>query len=139
MGQPEHQQSSFAESDSGSFVVDIEGKVCGLLYGATSGLYGPPGKTHCYANAGLAIALPDLKNSIRLRTVPRDDNGFPSWSPAELGLPGQEREMLANPTAQALRVSLSHALLGKYRSLSRRLLLFVFFCFLRDHTSIPNN
>lgn len=86
--QSEHQQSSFAgDGDSGSFVIDMEGNVCGLFYGAVSGLYGSPGKTHYYANAGLAMALPDLTNSIKLRTVPRDNNGVPNGSPAELGLP----------------------------------------------------
>lgn len=93
-GQAEHQQSSFAEDgDSESLVLNIEGKICGLLYGATNGFYCPPGKRHLYANAGLAINLPGLTNSIKLRTVPRDDNGAPNGPPAELGLPGQERQM----------------------------------------------
>ena len=87
--QAEYRQSSFAEKgDSGAFVVDIEGKICGLLYGATYGHYGPPGKTHFYANAGLSMNVPDLINSVKLRTVPRADNRKPKGPPSELGLPG---------------------------------------------------
>lgn len=86
--QAEYRQSSFAEKgDSGSFVVDIKGKICGLLYGATYGHYAP-GKTHFYANAGLSMNVPNLINSIKLRTVPWADNGKPKGPPAELGLTG---------------------------------------------------
>lgn len=83
------QQSSFAESgDSGSFVVNVDGQVCGLLYGATSGTYGPPGHSHVYANAGLATDLAELSNSIKLTTTPKDAHGNIIDTPAELGLPG---------------------------------------------------
>lgn len=46
-GTAEHQQASNAEKgDSGSFVINNSGQICGLLYGATSGLYGPPNHSH---------------------------------------------------------------------------------------------
>lgn len=58
------QQSSFAESrDSGSFVLNVDGQVCGLLYGATSSTYGPSGH-YVYTNAGLATDLAELSNSL---------------------------------------------------------------------------
>lgn len=88
-GAAEHQQTSFAESgDSGSFVINNSGQVCGLLYGATSGLYGPPNQPHSYINAGLAIDFTELSESLRLRTMAKDANGNITTPPAELSLPG---------------------------------------------------
>lgn len=83
----EHQQSSFAEDgDSGSLIINIKGKVCGLLYGATTGL-SAPGISHFYANAGLAIDFSDLSSSIKLRTMTKDGDGKLVEPPAEIGLP----------------------------------------------------
>lgn len=71
--QAEYRQSLFAE----------KGSVWGHLWPLR-----PPGKTHFYANAGLSMNVPDLINSIKLRTVPWADNGKPKGPPAELGLTG---------------------------------------------------
>lgn len=87
-GETEHQQASFAEGgDSGSLVINIDGQVCGLLYGATSGLYGPPGRPHSYVNAGLAMDFAELSKSIKLRTMTKVSNGKIVTPPAELGIP----------------------------------------------------
>ena len=84
----EYRQSSYAEAgDSGSLVISMEGQVCGLLYGATTGLTGPPGLSNMYANTGLAIGFPELSNSIKLRSMIKDDDGNTVEPPAELGLP----------------------------------------------------
>lgn len=77
------QQSSFAEpGDAGSFIVDIEGKFCGVLYGSTSSFLGPRDKPH-YANAGLVMDIGDIANSIKLHSIASNR------LPAQLCLPGQ--------------------------------------------------
>ena len=82
------QQSSFAENgDSGSFVINVDGQVCGLLYGATSGTYGPSGHSHVYTKAGLATDFAELSNSIKLMTSSKDASGNIIDTSAELGLP----------------------------------------------------
>lgn len=89
VGQSNSQQMSFAESgDSGSLVINIDGQVCGLLYGAISGFYGPLGQGRYYSNAGPAIDFTELSNSIKLRTLERDSDGNIVTPPAELALPG---------------------------------------------------
>lgn len=61
-------QISFAEQgDSGSFVIDRRGRVCGLLYAGASGYYGPPGEEQMYAGVGLAMNMPDVHHSIKLK------------------------------------------------------------------------
>lgn len=88
-GNAKHQQTSFAETgDSGSFVINNSGQICGLLYGATSGLYGPPNQPHSYINAGLAIDFDVLSESLKLRTMTKDASGNIITPPAELSLPG---------------------------------------------------
>ncbi|RMJ21402.1 hypothetical protein PHISP_07724 [Aspergillus sp. HF37] len=87
--QPEREQAPFAKlGDSGSFVLDVEGHVCGLLYGSLDGLCGPPDTAgNYYVGAGLVMDLPDLSESIRLKTVRRGTNGEITGQPASLGLP----------------------------------------------------
>lgn len=86
--QPQREQSPFMKvGDSGSFVLDVEGRVCGLLYGSLDGFCGPPDSGDYYVGAGLVMDLPDLSKSIQLRTVPRDANGKAAGQPASLGLP----------------------------------------------------
>ena len=88
VGQSNSQQMPFAESgDSGSLVINIDGQVCGLLYGAISGFYGPPGQGKYYSNAGLAMDFTELSNSIKLRTLERGSDGNIVTPPAELALP----------------------------------------------------
>lgn len=88
-GTAEHQQKSYAEKgDSGSFVINNSGQICGLLYGATSGLYGPPNQSHSYITAGLAIDFTEISESLRLRSMANDADGNITTSPAELSLPG---------------------------------------------------
>ena len=89
-GDTELQQVSFAErGDSGSFVINNIGigQVCGLLYGATIGFYGPPGQSHSYVNADLAIDFTELSNLLRLKTMAKDASGNIIIPPAELSLP----------------------------------------------------
>ncbi|KAL1964467.1 hypothetical protein VTN77DRAFT_6893 [Rasamsonia byssochlamydoides] len=93
--QTEHTQASFCEAgDSGSFIIDGNGKVCGLLYGELSGRCGPPGNQTTYVQAGLATSMPDIIESIRSRTTPRNANGSPAGSPAILALPVETTEAL---------------------------------------------
>ena len=85
----EHQQASNAEKgDSGSFVINNSGQICGLLYSATSGLYNPPNQSHFYINAGFAIDFTELLDSLRLRTMANNANGNMITLPSELSLPG---------------------------------------------------
>lgn len=81
-------QGPFCEpGDSGSFLIDLRGDVCGLVYGAFSALSSPTGLGNTYVGAGLAMTMPDVMESLRLRTTPRDANGNPTGPPAILGLP----------------------------------------------------
>ena len=86
--QLDHEQESFAEhGDSGSFVLDRHGRMCGLLYGATFGHYGPPGQTHFYAHAGLVTSANDLTASVKIKAMKRDGDGKLTSGPAVLSLP----------------------------------------------------
>lgn len=67
--------------------MNIKGRVCGLLYGATTEFSGSPGLSGFYANAGLAIDFVELPNPIKLRIMTKDDDGKIIETPAELGLP----------------------------------------------------
>ncbi|KAJ9218307.1 hypothetical protein DTO166G4_173 [Paecilomyces variotii] len=91
-GEPMHAQTSFCVSgDSGSFVLDNMGQICGLLYGELSGACGPPGgpiTETIYVHAGLATSMSDVIQSVQYRTTPRDGNGVATGTPAILGLPG---------------------------------------------------
>ena len=74
--QLEHVQGSFAENgDSGSFVLDRHGRMCGLLYGAIFGHYGPPGQSHFYAHAGLVTSANDLMASIKVKATKHNGSG----------------------------------------------------------------
>ncbi|KKA20892.1 hypothetical protein T310_5081 [Rasamsonia emersonii CBS 393.64] len=87
--QPGHTQSSFcAAGDSGSFIIDRHGKICGLLYGEMSGLCGPPGDQTMYIRpVRSGNVMRDIIHSIESRTTPRDSDGKPTGEPAILGLP----------------------------------------------------
>lgn len=67
--------------------MNIKGRVCGLLYGATTEFSGCPGLSGFYTNAGLAIDFSKLSSSIKLRTMTKDGDGKIIETPAELGLP----------------------------------------------------
>lgn len=64
-------QDEFSEpGDSGSFVVDALGRVCGLLYGEHTGLCGPPAplkRSDC--GAGLVTSMTDVLASIAKKTT----------------------------------------------------------------------
>ncbi|RMJ27304.1 hypothetical protein PHISP_01818 [Aspergillus sp. HF37] len=80
-----HTQSTFmAPGDSGSFVVNQHGEVCGLLYGGVTGLCGPPDEETYYANAGLAMSISDVKKSVALRTKSIDSDGNETCAALEL-------------------------------------------------------
>ncbi|ODM19633.1 hypothetical protein SI65_04618 [Aspergillus cristatus] len=65
-------QATFSEDgDSGAFVLDHEGHVCGLLYGGVSDFYD---RDEYFVNAGLVMNMPELINSMKLKTVTRCDN-----------------------------------------------------------------
>lgn len=65
-------QSSFSEPrDSGSLVIDQQGRVCGLLYGEHTGLCGPRHNL----GAGLVTSFADVQKSVALRTQMTDSNG----------------------------------------------------------------
>lgn len=85
VGESRGSQTLFAgdDGDSGAFVFDVDGQVCGLLFGAINGYRGGPDRV----NAGLATSVSDLDASIQLRTVPRDLDGNVVGPPARLGLP----------------------------------------------------
>lgn len=83
------QQTSFVEDgDSGSFVVDEDGNVCGLVFGGFSGECGPFSEDNDYATAGLVTPISDVAKSVKLHTVRKDQYGNITSPPAELGLPG---------------------------------------------------
>ncbi|RHZ54858.1 uncharacterized protein CDV56_106725 [Aspergillus thermomutatus] len=65
----------------------VRGRVCGLLYGGTTNYCGPPGNPSFNAMAGLVTDITELSQSVKLRTVPRDEYGNVTGAPAELGLP----------------------------------------------------
>ncbi|PGH16801.1 hypothetical protein AJ79_01445 [Helicocarpus griseus UAMH5409] len=85
----EYEQHSFSDGgDSGSILIDLEGKVCGLLYGSLSGRFSSGSSTkYDYANAGLAASMPDILALIRLRTQVKDSDGEVVVPGAVLGLP----------------------------------------------------
>lgn len=83
-----HIQSEYSSpGDSGAFLIDASGNVCGLLYGSVTGLCGPEGGRDYYAGAGLAMCMSDVVSSVGLRTTRRDQEGNVIESPAVLGLP----------------------------------------------------
>ncbi|EAW19981.1 uncharacterized protein NFIA_096010 [Aspergillus fischeri NRRL 181] len=84
----EHTQASFVEDgDSGSLVVDTDGKVCGLVYSGFSGKSGPSDDEHFYVTAGLVTPIAEVAQSVKLRTMRKDKDDKIISAPAELGLP----------------------------------------------------
>ena len=91
-GQAVHEQSDFCQlGDSGSWLIDADGCVAGLLFGSISSSCGPPNKdqprTGFYVNAGLVTSMTEVQKSIRAWTTPRDSNGAPTGPPGILSLP----------------------------------------------------
>lgn len=83
-GEGSQEQAFFAEQgDCGSFVLDHEAQVCGLLYGAVAGYFD---RYQYHVNAGLVMNLPDLSASVKLRTAIRNDNDKVQ-SVGDLGIP----------------------------------------------------
>jgi hypothetical protein len=73
-------QAPFADhGDSGSFVIDEDMNVCGLLYAGVSGFCGPR-ENGAYVNAGLVTSMSDVQNSIRLRVSPFATISLPEHS-----------------------------------------------------------
>ncbi|MCJ1403246.1 hypothetical protein MMC11_006469 [Xylographa trunciseda] len=65
-------QSNFSEpGDSGSFIIDGDGDVCGLLYGEHTGLCGR--RDDCVA--GLVTSMDEVRASIAFKTRTPDKNG----------------------------------------------------------------
>lgn len=78
-------QSPFCHSgDSGSFIINADGYVCGLLYGYLCSSSGPIGTS---VNAGLVTCMGDVQKSVEALATPRDIHGRPIGVPAKLSLP----------------------------------------------------
>ncbi|OJJ88620.1 uncharacterized protein ASPGLDRAFT_22120 [Aspergillus glaucus CBS 516.65] len=72
-GEALREQTCFADNgDSGSFVLDHDACVCGLLYGGMPSFFD---RNRYFANAGLVMNIPDLTESMKLETMARDGNG----------------------------------------------------------------
>ena len=54
--------------DSGSFLVDCEGRVAGLLYGEFTGYVGPAGNQRLYINSGLVMSMDEVVKSVEKKT-----------------------------------------------------------------------
>ncbi|MCJ1347409.1 hypothetical protein MMC31_005634 [Peltigera leucophlebia] len=90
-GKAIYQQEDFCKAgDSGSWLIDIEQKVAGLLFGCLNGVCGPTDNNdnqRTYVNAGLVTSMTEVQKSIAAWTTPRDSNGAPTGSPGVLSLP----------------------------------------------------
>lgn len=87
-GEALREQTCFADDgDSGSFALDHEACVCGLLYGGMPSFFD---RNRYFANAGLVMNMPDLTESMKLETMARDGNGQ-VCSTGFLGHPDYER------------------------------------------------
>ncbi|PGH10655.1 hypothetical protein AJ79_05369 [Helicocarpus griseus UAMH5409] len=81
-----NQQTSFCEAgDSGSFVIDGLGNVCGLLHSTVTAFSG------VYGGMGLASCFSQILESLKVKTTPRDSQGRPTGETAELELPQESR------------------------------------------------
>lgn len=88
IGAAEHTKEAFsAPGDASSFLISTRGDVCGLLYGAVTGLCGAPRSETTNVSAGLAMSMRDIMEPVALRTMPRDASGKSCGSPGILGLP----------------------------------------------------
>lgn len=54
--------------DSGSFVINTFGEVCGLMYGELTGYVGPNNRARLYINAGLVTSMDEVLQSIKAKT-----------------------------------------------------------------------
>ncbi len=90
-GQAVGEQGDFCQlGDSGSWLIDADGCVAGLLFGSITGFCGPPNKdqprTGFYVNAGLVTSMAEVQKSIAAWATPRDSNGVPTGPPGILSL-----------------------------------------------------
>ncbi|KAF7122752.1 hypothetical protein CNMCM5793_000862 [Aspergillus hiratsukae] len=86
-GRAKTESDSFVEDgDSGSFVVDTDGNVCGLIFGGFSGRCGPSSGDNYYVNAGLVTPISDVAKSVKLRTVRKDHAAYAPVEPFSEGL-----------------------------------------------------
>lgn len=83
--QGEFQDTFSLPGDSGSFVIDQFGAVCGILYGEHSGLCGPAGRED--REAGLVTSMDDVLASIAKKTARKDGKG--GEVRGQLGLPSR--------------------------------------------------
>jgi hypothetical protein len=88
LGQGVLEQDAFCKpGDSGSFIIDRFGRICGLLYGAAKAFNGPPGREEFYFYAGLAMTIPDVLKTISIKTTPRYAHGNPTGDGASIDFP----------------------------------------------------
>ncbi|PGH26906.1 hypothetical protein AJ80_01489 [Polytolypa hystricis UAMH7299] len=74
----QHEQGEFcAAGDSGSLIINEMGEVCGLLYGAVSGLCGPVGDESFYVGAGLVMTMDEVIDSIKMKMSSQGLNDVP--------------------------------------------------------------
>lgn len=99
-GKDAAQQRDFCDSgDPGALIIDALGEVAGLLFARYSGQTGHlvqqqgwyPGhltqQDEWYYGAGIATTMPDVLESIAMRTTPRDASGKQTGPPGQLLLP----------------------------------------------------
>lgn len=67
-GMKRGEQEEFGEDgDSGSLIINAEGKVCGLYYGNATSWMGPGAGEVLHGSAGLVISMTDLLDGIETR------------------------------------------------------------------------
>lgn len=63
------QQASFCLSgDSGSWVINAQGHLCGLLFGEVTGWCGPSNEGSVYVNAGIVSCMSTISDSVCVKT-----------------------------------------------------------------------
>ena len=75
--------------DSGSLLVDKDGKICGLCYGKATSLVGPNGEEEWQPSAGLAMTIPEVVKGLNHRMAVYNELGLPANPPVTLSLPTQ--------------------------------------------------
>ena len=73
--------------DSGSWLINKQGKVCGLYYANSTNWVGPDGVEVWHCNGGLVMSMPDVCRGVEWKTAEVDAGGYPTRPSAILGLP----------------------------------------------------
>lgn len=83
------EQNGFCQTgDSGSLIINGRGEVAGLLFAMYSSQTGALNQQEgWYHGAGIATTMPDVLESIAMRTTPRDSSGKQTGPPGQLLFP----------------------------------------------------